>query len=225
MRWLRGRKTPMKNPDREHTTSVHLISSNLAKELSHGVTVSNLARRVGQEMGLDRERCQRLALAGLVHDIGKLRLERYVYGRDDTLTVEEMKYVRMHADLGAQILRRQGYDEDLIEWVYCHHENCDGSGYPRNLRSESIPLEAKIIRVCDVFAALTADRVYRKAFDMDTAVDMMIDEARYYDLKVFLAFLNVVHSEGLEDILDRGETESQFRTLIDGGKLGGNQNG
>ncbi len=199
---------------------VHLISRDVARELSHGVTVSSLARRVAGELNLDKEQCHKVAIAGLVHDIGKLKLEDYVY--DDTLTIEEMKYVRMHADLSAQILKENGYPEDIVEWVHCHHENCDGTGYPRNLRGDEIPLEAKIIRVCDVFAALTSDRIYRKAFDIDTAVDMMIGESRFYDLKVFLAFMRVVHTEGLEDILDHGDTEQELAQLLGEENKGGN---
>ena len=194
---------------------VRIIKLSLAKEISHGICVSNLSYRVARELGFSEERCHDLAVAGFLHDVGKLELKKYLYGREeDTLTVEEMKYVRMHADLSAEVLRRCGYPEDMVEWVHCHHENCDGSGYPGNLTKEEIPLEARIIRICDVFAALTSNRVYRKAFDVDTAVELMIEEAKNYDLKVFLAFLKVIHEEGLEDILDNGTTEQELRRYL-----------
>ena len=128
--------------------------------------------------------------------------------------VEELKYVRMHANIGVQILRKCGYSEEMVEWVHCHHENCDGSGYPRNLTKDEIPLEARIIRVCDVFAALTSNRSYRKAFDMDTAVELMIEESKNYDIKVFLAFLTVIHEENLADLLEVGETEEYLKRFL-----------
>lgn len=194
---------------------VHIIQLSLAGEISHGLCVSNLACRVGRELALSEAACHKLAVAGFLHDIGKLELRKYMYGHEeDTLTIEEMKYVRMHADLSARILEKNGYPRDMVEWVHCHHENCDGSGYPRNLTREAIPLEARIIRVCDVFAALTSKRPYREAFEPDTAVELMIEESKNYDLRVFLAFLRVIHQDGLEQILDLGETRELVHQLI-----------
>lgn len=190
-----------------------IIQHNLAKEISHGICVSNLSCRVARKLGLPEERCHELAVAGFLHDVGKLGLKKYVYDHE-TLVVEELKYVRMHADIGVQILRKCGYSEEMVEWVHCHHENCDGSGYPRNLTKDEIPLEARIIRVCDVFAALTSNRSYRKAFDMDTAVELMIEESKNYDIKVFLAFLTVIHEENLADLLEVGETEEYLKRFL-----------
>lgn len=199
--------------------TLHLISTDLtrdlARELSHAITVSRLSVRVASELGFDREHVHRLAQTCLVHDIGKISLAKYLYGTEDTLTIEEMRLVRMHAELGAEVLRKLNYPPDMVEWVYCHHENCDGSGYPRHLRKDEIPLEARIIRVCDVFSALTADRIYRRAFDPDAAVDMMIQEARFYDLRVFLAFLRVVHSEELPSLLDSRARVDRFEKLLE----------
>lgn len=195
---------------------VRIIQLSLADEISHGLCVSNLACRVARELSLPETVCYKLAVAGFLHDIGKLELRKYMYGHEeDTLTIEEMKYVRMHADLSARILEENGYPQDMVEWVHCHHENCDGSGYPRNLTKGGIPLEARIIRVCDVFAALTSKRPYREAFDVDTSVELMIDEIKNYDLKVFLAFLRVVHGDDLEQILDLRENRELIHGLID----------
>ena len=194
---------------------VRILQLNLAKEISHGICVSNLACRVAREMHFPEATCHELAVAGFLHDVGKLVLEKYLYGREnDTLIIEELKYVRMHARLSAKIMEERGYPSYMVEWVYCHHENCDGSGYPRNLTKEEIPLEAKIIRVCDVFAALTTDRPYRKAFDVDTAVDLMIEEIKNYDIEVFLAFLKVIHEVDLKDILDNGSTQQQLESFL-----------
>ena len=103
--------------------------------------------------------------------------------------IEEMKYVRMHSLLSYNIVKSRGYNERVCETILYHHENMDGSGYPENLTGEDIPEGSRIIRVCDVFAALTTDRPYRKSFTKDEALSLMIDEINSFDMRVFLAIL------------------------------------
>ena len=195
----------------EYKKKYPIIRINVAKEISHSICVSNLAYRVAKELGLSQEECHELAVAGFLHDIGKMELAKYVYGHEEeTLTVEEMKYVRWHASFGADILEREGYSQRIVEMVRHHHENCDGSGYPKNLTREEIPFGARILRVCDVFAALTSNRPYRKSFDIDTAVDLMIEESKDYDIRVFLAFMRVIHSGDLEKIMKVQDLEERI---------------
>ena len=91
-------------------------------------------------------------------------------------------------------LKEQGYSDIVLQSILYHHENYDGSGYPSNLSGDSIPLGARILRVCDVYAALSSDRPYRKAFDVSTVIELMIDEIKNFDMEVFLAFQRVVHN-------------------------------
>lgn len=190
----------MKAPaDEDRNSNMNIMKQAMKKDvpeaIEHGIYVSNLAKCIGREMGLPDKMIYELAIAGVLHDIGKLRLSSYMYGKDeDRFVVEQLRYVRMHSKLSADILREQDYSEFIIESILYHHENYDGSGYPDNLEGEGIPLGARILRVCDVFIALTSDRPYRKAFDKDTAVTLMIDEVKNFDMKVFLAFLKVVHN-------------------------------
>ena len=171
-----------------------ILDFDLSSELNHGIVVSNLAYDVAKALGLEERICYELAIAGMLHDIGKLRLIGYINGGEvDPLLVEELKYVRMHSTLGYEALKGQGYSEFILESVLYHHENYDGSGYPSNLQGEEIPLGARILRVCDVFSALTMDRVYRQAFDTDTAIELMIEEIKNFDMRVFLAFQRVIH--------------------------------
>lgn len=172
-----------------------LLDFDLSEELNHGIAVSNLAYAVAAELGQDEEFCYQMAIAGMLHDIGKLKLTDYINGQEnDPLLIEELKYVRMHSSLGYEELKDQGYSELVLQSVLYHHENYDGSGYPSNLRGDSIPLGARILRVCDVYAALSSDRPYRKAFDVSTVIDLMIDEIKNFDMEVFLAFQRVVHN-------------------------------
>ena len=172
-----------------------ILDFDLSAELNHGVVVSNLAYAVAVEMGLDEEFCYQMAIAGMLHDIGKLKLTGYINGQErDPLLIEELKYVRMHSTLGYEELKDQGYSDIVLQSILYHHENYDGSGYPSNLSENSIPLGARILRVCDVYAALSSDRPYRKAFDVSTVIELMIDEIKNFDMEVFLAFQRVVHN-------------------------------
>ena len=176
-----------------------IVDYNLTEELEHGVYVSLLTGEVAKELGLSGQVVYDLKTAALLHDIGKLRLTNYLYGNEEImspLVIEEMKYVRMHPILSCEILQACGYNSFILESVCCHHEDFDGSGFPSNLVGENIPLGARIIRVCDVFAALTTDRPYRKRFEIDEAISLMIDEIKHFDMKVFLAFQKVVHRVG-----------------------------
>ena len=205
----------MSEKGREYRKKYPIIRPSVIKELAHGITVSNLAYLVGKQMNFSEEDCHDLALAGFLHDIGKLELVKYVRDHEgETLVIEEMKYVRRHPRLGAEILEKKGYSQKIVDMVKFHHENCDGSGYPMNLSREDIPIGSRIIRVCDVFAALTNDRPYRKAFDIQTAMKLMIEESKDYDVQVFLAFMNVVHHEDVKKIVDTSDFEEKMKTLI-----------
>lgn len=170
--------------------------------VSHGICVSNLAYALANELGLDNDICYELAVAGMLHDIGKIRLAAYLYNQDEnTMHVEQMKYVRMHSKLSYDITKEKGFSEFVQESVLYHHENYDGSGYPENLSGDDIPLGSRILRVCDVFGALISDRSYRKAFPFDTAVELMIDEVKNFDMEIFLAFQRVINENDIETLV------------------------
>ena len=182
-----GQKTVTKTTDR-------ILDLDLSSELNHGIIVSNLAYDVAKELGQNEEFCYQMAIAGILHDIGKLKLTGYIDGQEkDPLLIEELKYVRMHSSLGYEELKEQGYSDIVLQSILYHHENYDGTGYPSNLSGKEIPLGARILRVCDVYAALSSDRPYRKAFDITTVIDLMIDEIKNFDMEVFLAFQRVIH--------------------------------
>lgn len=177
---------------------MHLITFDLEKEIKHGIQVSNLAYQTGKMLGLEETMCHELAVAGILHDIGKLKLRNYIAAEEKPLIVEEIKYVRRHPKLGYESLKERGYSDFILESIYYHHENYDGSGYPKNLSGEEIPLGARILRICDVYAALTSKRSYRDAFSPEMAMEMLIDEVKNFDMKIFLAFQRTMHEEEKE---------------------------
>ena len=182
------------------------IKTELIDVICHGIVVSNLSVMLARELGEDEDFCREIAVAGLLHDIGKIRMNRFLYGKD-ALAVEEMKYFRMHSVYSYDVLHRLGYSRFVQETVYHHHENYDGSGYPQNLVGKAIPYGARILHVCDVFAALTSKRSYRAAFEESAAIEVMLEETKNFDIEIFVAFQRVLHSENFKDVFDLEENE------------------
>ncbi len=177
------------------TDKDEVVADDLKEAVDHGILVSKLAYLLSREMEMDKVFCYAMAQAGIVHDIGKLKLGRFLYKRSENiLAVEEMKYIRMHPAIGYEILKKYDYKDNMLHAVYHHHENYDGTGYPDNLKADSIPVGGRILRVCDVYAALISNRRYRPAYDQETAIALMIEEVKNFDMKIFLAFLRVVHT-------------------------------
>lgn len=173
-----------------------VIKEDFLGNLTHGLVVCNLTYMIAKDMGLDEDMCNEIAIAGFVHDIGKLKLSQYLYGRDEnSLAIEEMKYMRMHSRISFDILQYYDFSYLTLETVLHHHENYDGSGYPDNLKGEDIPIGARILKVADTFVALISDRPYRKAFSREAAMQIMIDEVKDFDMGVFMSFQKIIHEE------------------------------
>lgn len=193
----------MENEEYGDVRTMDIISDDLEEAIDHGILVSKLAFLLSKTLEKDEKFCYLLAEAGLVHDIGKLKLGEYLYGRKkDSLNIEELRYIRMHPSLGYDILSSCGYDDIVVKGVYHHHENYDGTGYPDNLKGKEIPDAGRILRICDVFAALVSQRRYRSAFDIDMAIELMIDEIKNFDIEIFLAFLQMVHTNEMKEIIE-----------------------
>lgn len=195
-----------------------IANEDLVEGIKHGIIVSNLARLLAKKLGMDDDYCYQIAKAGLLHDIGKLRLSKYLYGRKkDTLQIEEMKYVRMHSKFSYDILSKYDMPPWILDAIYHHHENFDGTGYPDNLKGYEIPKAARVLRCCDVFAALVSDRPYREAFEINTAVELMIDEVKNFDMEMFLAFLEVVHSEEfnrVKELIEKNKEHEDLKLIV-----------
>ena len=162
----------------------------------HCVSVSLLASTIGRWLNYNEEKIRLLALAGIVHDVGKLQIPIEILTKPGRLTDNEYTIMKKHVNLGYEALKNQNIDQRIKEAVLLHHERCDGSGYPFGLKNEMLPLEAKIITVADVYDAMTANRVYRKAICPFSVVDIMYKESfSKYDPTVAITFLrNIVTS-------------------------------
>ena len=132
----------------------------------HSETVGRYAGMMAEELGLSDASVERVRLAGMLHDVGKVGVPDVILQKPAKLTDEEFEIIKRHPELGAQILEHPNLS-DVRAWVGAHHERPDGRGYPRGLSSEAISLEARILAVADAFEAMTSDRPYRAAIGLD----------------------------------------------------------
>ena len=122
-----------------------------------------------------------ITTASSLHDIGKIRIPEEILNKPGRLTDEEFKIMKKHSELGAAIIKDMDFPQDhpLVHtaWEICrwHHERWDGKGYPDGLKGEEIPICAQVVSIVDVYDALTSERCYKKAFDHDTAIQMILD--------------------------------------------------
>ncbi|MCL4837693.1 MAG: HD domain-containing protein [Thermoanaerobaculia bacterium] len=137
----------------------------------HSRRVADLAELVAHELGLDRSQRAAAHLAGLLHDVGKIGLGDDVLHSDQQLSPEQWAKIHDHPRIAADLVRSVGGDDDLAEAVLAHHECPDGSGYPRGLRDAEIPPLARVLRVADIFVAITEARHYRPAAPPDSALE------------------------------------------------------
>jgi PAS domain S-box-containing protein/putative nucleotidyltransferase with HDIG domain len=162
----------------------------------HQRRVADLACVIARKMGLDLNAIEGLRLAGLIHDIGKVRVPVEILASTRRLTQAEMEIIKVHPATGYDVLRGIDFPWPIADIVYQHHERLDGSGYPRRLRGQSIILEARILAVADVVEAITAERPYRKAVGLDAALEEVSrHRGDLYDPAVVDACLEVFRND------------------------------
>ena len=137
----------------------------------HSQRVQRIALAIGEQLDLPRGRLEALGLAGLFHDIGKLRVPDAVLTKPGPLTEEEFDLIRRHPEDGADIVSHLGRLRDVLPFIRHHHERWDGGGYPDGLAGTEIPLEASIVGLADAWDAMTTERPYSRARTTDEAAD------------------------------------------------------
>jgi diguanylate cyclase (GGDEF)-like protein/putative nucleotidyltransferase with HDIG domain len=179
----------------------------------HLLAVSDLCARIAHRLGLDETQIMRCRLAGLLHDVGKVAIPDSVIDKPGQLTSEEWAVMRSHTAHGETIVSSFPDLRELAPVVRHHHERWDGGGYPRGVVRENIPIEGRIVAIADVFDALTSHRVYRDAFSVEKAVEMMREESgRHFDPVLLEAFMEVLGSSGADA---RARERSNPRSLLD----------
>jgi putative nucleotidyltransferase with HDIG domain len=151
------------------------VKDDYTAEHTRGVALR--AVQVGEELGLAPVRLRELAVGGLLHDVGKLAVPNEILQKPGALTDEEFDVIKRHPEIGADLVRELGFSKQVARLVLDHHERLDSTGYPRGLGAPDLDIETRILAVCDVFDALLSKRVYREAWRLEDALDLISREA------------------------------------------------
>jgi diguanylate cyclase (GGDEF)-like protein/putative nucleotidyltransferase with HDIG domain len=188
--------------DRDHAQLATVL--NLAEALDmrdtgtarHSQTVGRYSELMARELGLPPEQVERVRVAGVLHDIGKIGVTDAILRKPGPLTEDEYDQMKKHPEIGARILGGSGLN-DIRGWILAHHERPDGRGYPSQLADADIPIEAKILAVADSYEAMTSDRIYRKSIGVRAAREQLEEcSGTQFDPQVVAAFLRVLDRAG-----------------------------
>lgn len=173
----------------------------------HSTRVADLAALIAAELGLGDEQVEQVRMAGRLHDIGKIGIREEILNKEGPLTTEEYEQVKQHVVVGSQILAPLTHLGDIIAQVRSHHERWDGQGYPDALKSEQIPVGARILAAAEVYDALTTSRPYQEKMPPEVAVERMRDLASsVLDPEVYRALETAVRRRQALVFLDDART-------------------
>jgi putative nucleotidyltransferase with HDIG domain len=159
----------------------------------HTLRVTELTLRLAERMGIGAPAAIHIRRGALLHDIGKLGVPDSILHKPGKLTDEEWTVMRRHTESAREMLSPIVYLRPAIDIPYCHHEKWDGSGYPRGLKAEQIPIAARIFSVVDVWDALTSDRPYRPAWSREKTIEYIREQSgKHFDPRIVEAFLQLI---------------------------------
>ncbi|MGB0035348.1 MAG: HD domain-containing phosphohydrolase [Candidatus Acidiferrales bacterium] len=161
----------------------------------HSGRVAKYSMIIAEQMGLDADDLDRLRISALLHDVGKIGVDDRVLKKPGKLTDEEFELMKQHTVKGANIMRPVAQLKDMLPGIELHHERMDGAGYPYGLKAEQIPQMARIIAVADTLDAITTNRPYQSAMDLDFAVERIRSLAvSRFDPDVVKALESAIHA-------------------------------
>lgn len=176
-----------------HSSIISSMKSSLYEKSheteEHANRLIELSRAIGKKMKLVEEQMNELELLAMLHDIGKIGINDNILNKPGKLTESEWVEMRKHPEMGYRIAMSTPELTPIANYILCHHERWDGSGYPRGLEGDKIPLLSRIIAVADAYDAMTSDRSYRKAMDKESAIEeIKKNTGTQFDPEVVAAF-------------------------------------
>jgi putative nucleotidyltransferase with HDIG domain len=161
----------------------------------HTLRVTDLSVKLARKAGIPPEEIQNVRWGALLHDIGKMGVPDHILLKPGALTDEEWALMRRHPSYAYELLRPIAYLRNALDIPYCHHEKWDGSGYPRGLKGEEIPLAARLFAVADVWDAIRSDRPYRSGWGEKRALEYIRSVSGTHLDPRAVAFFLQVHEE------------------------------
>ena len=175
----------------------------------HSDRMLELSEKLGRRMGLNEKQLQDLQYGVLLHDIGKMAVPDAILNKPGPLNEEEWTVMRQHPQYAYDLLSKIPFLRGAMDVIYCHHERWDGSGYPRGLKGEQIPLYARIFAIVDVWDALTHDRPYRQAWSIEKALAYLQEQAGIqFDPQVVETFTALIQEEYQPETFVNGNSAS-----------------
>jgi diguanylate cyclase len=174
------------------TTLYKHVEKNVKAE-THSNRVSQLCKYIGMAMELPDRDIYKLEISGLFHDIGKIAIQDQVINKSGPLTDKEWADIMKHPEVGYWIISSSHDISEVAKFVLYHHERYDGSGYPKKLIGEEIPLLSRIISVADSYDAMTNERSYKETLDQDMAIiELINNKGKQFDPEIVDVFIEKV---------------------------------
>lgn len=183
---------------------------------THCVNVAVLVTSFAKRLGFNRNRLERLASGGLLHDVGKMMIPDEILNKPGKFTPEERQIVNNHPVYSAEILEKSpDIESDSIRLAFEHHERLDGTGYPRGLKTEQLHIDTNIVSICDVYDALTSARVYKPGFPLPKALQIIKENAgRDFKENLVDVFINIVGAYPVGSVVELNTGELAVVTEI-----------
>jgi putative nucleotidyltransferase with HDIG domain len=188
--------TPNKMADKYEATLERLVRELEVRDLEtqgHTFRVTGMAVRLAEAMGIQGEALLNVRRGALLHDIGKLEIPAYILHKEGRLGAAEMSLVRTHPQKAYALLVQLDLPPEAIDIPYCHHEKWDGTGYPRRLKAQQIPVSARLFAVVDVYDATTMNRTYRAAMPREEVFSYLRHQkGKHFDPEIVEIFLQLL---------------------------------
>lgn len=162
------------------------------REEMHSIRVSEHMKLMGDALGFDKNRIEMMRVAGLLHDIGKIAIDYAILDKRTQLSEEDYNEIKRHPEIGYRILKSSSVFSEVSNIVLHHHERMDGRGYPRGVSGEDIPMEARILTICDAYDAMVSQRPYRQPLSQEEALKELIKgSGDQFDKRLVEVFIRI----------------------------------
>ena len=180
------------------TALAHALEAKDTYSSGHSQRVTEVSVALAKELGMSPDNIEKIRLAGLVHDIGKIGVKESVLNKSGNLTDKEYQHIKSHPEIGERILSPVVEDKEILNIVRNHHERYDGTGYPDGLSGKQIPLGARVLAVADTYDAMTSERPYRAAMSLEaTLIEIERHKGTQFDPGIvdalFMTITNLNH--------------------------------